>query len=118
MKNVSYHFRRNGLFIRSRGRPMRRVDFAWPIAEVIAFAEILVVRIQPKPGAKDNQNVFGVRSDGEIAWQVPHRQFIYDDSPFTGMMRTGTNVYLSNWDGTELIVDPSTGKVLHETYGK
>ena len=69
MKTASYRVRGNSLFIRSLGEPVRRVDFAWPIAQVIAFAEVFVVRVEPAPGAKDNENVFGVRSDGRIAWQ-------------------------------------------------
>ena len=94
------------------------VEFDWPIAEVVATGDRLVVRLEPKPGACHNENVFGVDATGNVTWKVPVQSFIYQDSPYTGIVEVDGNVKLFNWDGTEVLVDPHTGTILHEGYGR
>ena len=118
MNTISHSVSGNSLFLSSIGSGEKRVDFAWPIAEVLNCDDVLVVRIDPDPGSKDNENIFGVDANGAVVWKVPARKYIYDDSPYTGIKKVGNNVQLFNWDGTELLVDPSTGGVVQETYGR
>lgn len=118
MNTISHRVVGNSLFVSSNGSGDTEVQFAWPIAEVLNCDEVLVVRVDPDPGSKDNENVFGVHANGAIVWKVPARTYIYDDSPYTGTMKAGKNVKLFNWDGTELLVNPSTGGVVQETYGR
>lgn len=108
----------NSLLVHSIGRRENRVDFVWPVANVLDCGDVLVVRIDPHPGSKDNENVFGVNDNAVIVWKVPARICIYEDSPYTGIKKEGDNVRLFNWDGAELLVNPSTGEVLQTTYSR
>jgi hypothetical protein len=118
MNTISHRVVDNSLFVSSNGSGETEVQFAWPIAEVLDFDDVLVVRVDPEPGSKDNENIFGVDAIGAIIWKVPARKYIYDDSPYTGAMKAGKDIKLFNWDGTELLVNPSTGGVVQETYGR
>jgi hypothetical protein len=90
----------------------------WPIVQVLEFAEILVVRIEPPPGIRFNENVFGILGDASIGWQVAKRDYVYDDSPYTDLIRCEENLKLMNWDGLELLVNPMTGTEASESYGR
>lgn len=108
----------NSLFV---GRPdggEERIEFAWPIAHVLECDDVLVLRIDPALGSGDNENIFGVGRNAVVLWQVPSREYIYHDSAYTGMQKAGKHVWLFNWDGTELLVNPSTGDVVEEGYGR
>lgn len=118
MNAISLRIIDNSLLVRSSGRRENRVDFVWPVADVLDCGDVLVVRIDPDPGSKDNENVFGVDGNAVIVWKVPARKYIYEDSPYTGIKKAGDNVRLFNWDGAELLVNPSTGEVLQTTYSR
>ena len=94
------------------------VSFPWLILEVLAFDEIFVVLLEPDPGSRFNENVFGVAADGRVIWTIEQRKHVYDDSPYTSVLKEGDQVKLFNWDGDELIVDPKSGVVVAEGYGK
>jgi hypothetical protein len=74
--------------------------------------------LAPEINASSNENVFGVDSNADILWQIQPRKYIYEDSPYTNITKKDNFVKLSNWDGTDLIVAPSTGKIIKESYGK
>lgn len=103
MNTISHRVVGKSLFVSSNESDEKQTQFAWPIAEVLNCGEVLVVRVDPDPGSKDNENIFGVDANGAIAWKVPVRKYIYDSSPYTGMRRDGAYVWLFNWDGTELL---------------
>lgn len=94
------------------------VHFNFPIVQAIPFSKTVVIRLEAPVGSQFNENVFGVNPEGRIVWQVPPRRLVYSDSPFTGMEEKGGKILLSNWDGLELLVDPATGEVLKESFGK
>jgi|GEM_PF-1467202 len=94
------------------------VSFSWPIRDVIEFDGIFVVLLVPDPGSCFNENVFGVTADGRIIWTIEQRKHVYDDSPYTSVLKKDDHVKLFNWDGDELIVDPKSGAVVAEGYGK
>lgn len=94
------------------------VPFKWPIGDVIAFENVLVVRIEPDPGAGIDENVFGVGRDGSIAWTIEKRKHVYDDSPYTSIIAKDGKVKLFNWDGDELLVEPESGNIISVGYGK
>jgi len=94
------------------------VAFPWPLAEVIEFGRIYVVRLEPDPGSRFNENVFGVTTDGTVIWTIEQRKHVYVDSPYTSVIRKDNRVKLFNWDGDELLVDPKSGAVVAERYGK
>lgn len=118
MSNVKYEVSGSTLSITRQDEATSQCTLPWPIAQVLAFAGILVVRVEPPQGIRFNENVYGVLPDGSVAWQVEVREYVYDDSPFTGLVRYGDNVKLMNWDGLELLVVPISGKEMDERYGR
>ncbi|MDY6885741.1 MAG: hypothetical protein SWL02_18465, partial [Pseudomonadota bacterium] len=82
------------------------------------FDDVLVVLIEPDPGACVNENVFGVEQNGNIAWTIEKRKHVYDDSPYTSVIAKEGKVKLFNWDGDELLVEPKSGNVISVGYGK
>jgi hypothetical protein len=96
----------------------RIVSFPFPVIQTIECADVLVVRLDVPPGARFNENVFGVDREGKIAWQVPQRPNVYADSPYTGMEHQNDRVVLSNWDGLQLTIACKTGQVLAEGEGR
>ncbi len=97
------------------------IVFDFPIKESIQINEMLIVyldlddRIIPL-----EENVFGVSlSDSKIKWQIEKRIYPmggYDKMrcPFVGISFHKNKLRLHNWCSRNLVVDPSTGKVLLE----
>jgi hypothetical protein len=115
---MKYRVIKEEIFFEQPDGSERKVNFGWPVVEVLEVANMLVVRTDPKPGSCDNCNVFGVALDGTIQWQVGPQQYIYDDSPYTGITLIDDGIKLSNWDGTDLVVDAATGDILSQSQGK
>jgi outer membrane protein assembly factor BamB len=118
MTDIEYHANENLLTVVRVDGSEADVATKWPIAEVISVGQIIVVRTSPPPGSCDNENVFAVNANGELIWTVPPRRYVYSDSPFVGIVAFESNVKLFNWDGTELVVDSHSGRILKDSYGK
>ena len=112
---IEYSVMDNILKIKASGTD---VSFQWPIAEVVAFDNILVVRLEPEPDTCFNENVFGVVENGCISWTIEKRKHVYDDSPYTSIVAKNENIKLFNWDGDELLVNPKNGKIISVLYRK
>lgn len=93
-------------------------SFNYPVAEALGFDKAVVARLEPPAGVVLNENVYGLDYEGQMLWQVPVRRHVYADSPYTNIARRGDDVLLSNWDGLELTLDPETGRVLGESWGR
>jgi len=115
---MKYEIDGSRLLVSQSDGSAKEVSFKWPIAQVLETRSVLVVRVEPKPKARDNRNVFGIALNARILWQVVQQQHIYDDSPYTGMSIVDEGVLLSNWDGTDLVVDTTTGEVISQSQGK
>ncbi len=115
---MNYEIDGNRLLVSQADGSLKEASFNWPIAQVLEADGILIVRIEPKTGSCDNQNVFGVGADASVQWQVAQQEHIYDDSPYTGASIVQKGVMLSNWDGTDLVVSPRTGDVISQSQGK
>lgn len=96
----------------------KSLAFPFPVAEVIDYPSVAVVRLDVPPGSRFNENVFAVDHGANIVWQVPKKDYVYDDSPYTALEREGDNVVLYNWDGLELTVEALSGKVVKEVHRK
>jgi hypothetical protein len=94
------------------------VTFNFPIRQVVSFRDCYIVRIEPDIGQVDNENIFGVSSEGNILWQIEPMLHVYKDSPYTGVSQEGDLAKLCNWDGTDLIIAPYTGKIIKQSYSK
>ena len=117
MNKQVINFEKNSLVIFDEaGKKM--INFPSPIKQIEQFDKVIVVRIHPKADKFLNENIFGVSYDGKILWQIEKLKYVYKDSPFTGMGREGDFVKLCNWDGTDLIVNPETGKIIQKGYSK
>ncbi len=93
-------------------------SFQLPIGEVLATAGIFIVLLELPAGIVHNENVYGVDGDGTTLWQVKPRKYVYDDSPYTGLVCCDNKVKLLNWDGLELLIDPLSGREISQSYGR
>ncbi len=118
MKNIDYQVTRETLSIIRDDNVAVHCKFPYLIAQVLTFISTLVVRLEIPKGICFNENVYGVFLNGDIAWRVKPRKHVYEDSPYTSLVRHNGKVKLMNWDGLELIVDPATGMELDENYGR
>jgi hypothetical protein len=90
------------------------VPFRYPIAKILDYDGVIVVLLEIPTGAKFNENVYGIDLTGNVLWRVPEKRYVYEDSPYTDIVRDGDDVVLFNWDGLQLTVEPKTGSVLSE----
>jgi hypothetical protein len=110
-------FEENKLYIDIYG-DRKTVKFPYPIVKIETFYDCMVVMIEPPMKTIFNENIYGVSYDGKSLWQIEKLKYVYEDSPFTGMVREGNYMKLCNWDGTDLIVNPMTGKIIRKGYSK
>ena len=96
----------------------KTVSFPYPISKALGFDDAIVVMLDVPQGVQLNENVFGISYEGETLWQVERRQYISKHSSYTGLGRRDDNAFLSNWDGLELTVNPATGEVLQQGFGR
>lgn len=95
-----------------------KASFKYPVAEAIDFQDAIVVRLEISVGQQLNENVYGVDYNGQILWQIQRQRHVYSNSPYTYIGRKGDAALLSNWDGLELTIEPATGNVMDESYGR
>lgn len=101
-----------------RNEVEKLVIFDFPIRQVIKFHDCFVVRLEPDIGQIYNENVFGISHEGKILWQIESISLVYEDSPYTGIGKEGEKAKLCNWDGTDLLIDPYTGKIIKKSFSK
>ncbi len=117
INNAVISYDKNKLTIKFNGDE-KVIKFKYDIGKVQEFENCIVVMIDPPQGAVFNENVFGVSYEGKILWQVKPLKYVYNDSPFTGMVREENFIKLFNWDGTDLTVNPRTGEIISKGYSK
>lgn len=97
----------------------KTLSFKFDIAEYIELKGVVVVRLKIPTDVVFNENIFGVDTDGKIIWQIARKEFMHNNSPYTNIKRINDHkVNLSNWDGTQVLIDSSTGKILDEKWVK
>jgi hypothetical protein len=118
MNTTGYEIAGKNLNVVSSAGVTSTVNFKWPVVQVVRFGSVLVARTEPSPGACDNENVHGVNANGVVIWTVARREYVYEDSPYTGVVDDNGMAKLLNWDGLTLVVDPATGKEVSAEYGR
>lgn len=93
-------------------------DFKFPIRQVLAFVDCLVVRIEPDSSQVYNENVFGINKDGKLLWQIQSIPHVYANSPYTNISKDGVFLKIHNWDGTDLTVEPYSGKITKKDFSR
>jgi hypothetical protein len=93
------------------------VTFDYEIKEFIAFENVIVICLNYYY-APFNENVFGINYIGEVLWQISKYTSVEDrKSSFVGLNRENENsCWAVNWDGTSLLLDITTGKVLNDKW--
>jgi hypothetical protein len=94
------------------------VSFDYPVNDFLVFQKVTVVILDVPVQKKFNENVFAISDNGNILWQIEKRQFVYENSPYTGIESSGNNVILYNWDGLKLTVVPETGEIISQVFEK
>ena len=94
------------------------IIFDFPIRQLLKFNHCFIVRLEPDIGHIYNENVFGISNEGKILWQIEPLPHVYEDSPYTGLGQIGDLAQLFNWDGTDLVIEPYTGRIISKRYSK
>lgn len=87
-------------------------SFSHNVAEIIQFEKVIVIRLQIPTIEVYNENVISIFKDGTFAWQVPKRNYLYSNSPYTELHKEGTSVKLLNWDGGKFVIEADTGRII------
>lgn len=89
------------------------VDLPGPVGQIIETSNGAFVRLAPPVGEILNRNVFLVRSDGSIQWQIeesPHGTGA--DKPFMQIwLANPSRLCAGNWNGVDYEVDIDTGAI-------
>jgi hypothetical protein len=95
------------------------VTFKFEVAQFIQLDKLIIVRLKVPVDIIFNENVFGLNEEAKIIWQIEHKDFIHKNSPYTNIrLLDNGQIRLSNWDGTQLIVEPLTGDIIKEDWVK
>ena len=114
MNRTSYRVKKNRIEFDARST----LRFKYPIAELIEFDDVIVVRLEIPARAKYNENVFGISENGDLLWQVPSLPRLAKNAPYIGIGRDGDFARLNNWDGMVYWLAPKSGTVVKEIFGK
>lgn len=113
---MNWNYDNNELVQIEDGRTMRR----WSILDYRDLGRIRIVIVRVPKGMTLHRNVFGIRTDGAVAWQIesvpdaekdPYSRYVnfvetLNDKSVPPSLRIG------NWNCSEVEIDPETGKVL------
>ncbi len=97
------------------------VAFDFPIEQTIEVAGTMVVALDVPADRSMTENVFGVSSEGSIIWQIERiaETATYPVNSYTALRKDGLDRIIAfNWNGTDVIVDLKTGKVLGTRFTK
>lgn len=109
------HFEENRLILDNG----KIAEFDLNIAEVVEIDGCTIVRLRVDPPHHFNENIFAVSAQtGQKIWQVEPIPTIYSDSPYTDLALENGEVKACNWDGTNVIIDAKSGKILRSVQGK
>jgi outer membrane protein assembly factor BamB len=98
---------------------LRTIAFNYPIAQHLEKDGRVIIRFDIIPPTKNNENIICVdSSSGNQIWQIAKIATVYADSPYTSMAFKGDELWLSNWDGSNVHVDLLTGTILAIKQGK
>lgn len=108
----------NKEFCISTGGNGKKIEFQYPIRKVIEYQDVYFIRIEPDIGKILNENVFCYDKEGNFVWQVEPIPLVKKDSPYTNIYMQGSKLFLYNWGGVEVEVEPMSGKILSKCFTK
>lgn len=88
--------------------------FESKIDKILKFKDknVIVILLNPDHYKHDNKNVLCIDTKGNLLWQVPKYDYIYEDSPFVSILEDEGNVRLVNWDSSQVLIEPASGEIL------
>lgn len=94
------------------------VELAYPVAELIDFNSIAVIRLNVPIEETCNENVIAIDALGNLVWKIPSRKYVYENSPYMKIAKEDENVAAHNWDGQVLIISAKTGLIVDKRHTK
>ncbi len=96
----------------------RSVRFDQPILEVVEIRGTTIVVLDQPSGRDVSENVFAVDSDGRVVWRIARHEFPQGPDYYVGVSDAGSVARLIHFSGFVLDVDPRTGRVVSQRFGK
>ena len=69
-------------------------------------------------GEKCNDNVFGVKENGSIKWQIENIIPEKENSPFVNIKKLDGRLDAYNWSGVKFQINLENGKIVHKAVTK
>ncbi len=77
-----------------------------------------IVLLNVPSGKIYNENVFCIKSNGELKWQIEKTRKEKEDMPYTNIVLNEGNLKVVNYDGWSEYIDLETGKIIISKYTK
>jgi len=96
----------------------RELSFKFKIHEAVEIGEVIVVCLEVPRNRKLAENVYAITLDGKLVWQVPKTPHATKDAYYVGIEKAAGLVRAFNYDGMVHELDPKTGRILKQYFGK
>lgn len=91
------------------------IKFDYPIKQHIIIYSTVILRLEIPSKIIFNENVFGVNFEKKkIVWQIEKIKYHSENCPFVNIFLRGNKLFLNNWCGIVLEVNPQTGEVINQ----
>ena len=82
----------------------------------IQIDQDFIVLLETDPGLLLNENIFRIRFDGDIVWQISVTRYIYDESPYVEVNLNGDILWAFNSDSSRVDIDVESGRILRKVH--
>lgn len=94
-------------------------EFDFPIKEFISLKHGIAILLHGDYYKNNNENIFFIDYEGKIVWQIPPIKYIYNTSPYVGLTKENEeSFWATNWDGTTILIDTLTGKIVRNEWAR
>ena len=102
--------------------PTRKVrEFSLPVSNSLEINNTLIFTLQPNREANCDRNLFCIREDGKLAWQIEYIVETNTDpiNHYVGVVKLDNgNILAGNWNGMQIELNPCTGAVVSKKEGR
>lgn len=100
----------------------KEISFQYPIANIIEYKELLIVRHYVMAGSGDYRNVYAFNEEGEKVWQIQssakHESDETYNNSFCGIAIEDNVLSVATPLGAEFNVDPKDGSIEFYKYSR
>lgn len=115
---ATYRFKEKKLCLKLFDNSKKEILFNFPIRQVVEFENKILIRLEPDIGKILNENVCCYSCEGVLLWQIQPTKTIDADCPYTNIIVKNEKLFLHNWSGEKIQVNPKNGVILKKEFTK